>query len=571
MSFISAINIKWWKYLKYDKGIILRPGVNLIIGKNGSGKTSLLEMIDDASKGQNQNLIDDTKSETENSEMAKISFDNGTEASVMLNLKKGSNGEWVTQNLLAEKVRYITSQRTIASGNTTKNLLAQSISGDVAMPASDQPIDVAEEFNKAINRELHKRLLEMQETAEFLNDLQNSYQSGLVDFEKFLKIDLKKENAIYFLDHRNKEVQIENLSSGEKEYLYFYAFLKRIQEEEDQIILIDEPELHLHSSQIRKLCELIARLGLKNQIIIATHSGEVLQYFISQANLILLSKGVVTNISETEQLKAALEETGLPIDPSVFTAHWVCAENEPTKTLAGNLAPTTPEAMGWIFGKDINKRYWSFGSNKALAEAHIEGINEVLANGTNIKLTAILDGDKLVKDFNLYPPTIPEIQNGLGYFPFWEFENIFLCPALINEIILAMDGKDGDTQLWELVEKNQELIKASIVKTVARNKLRAFWPDKYIKNDTPDDFSRWQQEVAGISLDPAALDNAFNETISQKKWQWLPGKEILNLILGIKLDFWNVIRELQAKKQLKQILDSESVIKDFVDKIESLT
>jgi len=571
MAQISLVNINWWKHLKYDKSIILKSGVNLIIGKNGSGKTSLLKMIDEASKGNNPGLVEEAHSEPDKKEMVRIGFGEGAEMSIMQNVKKGEGTEWVAQNLLHDNVRYITSQRTIASGNTTKNLLAQSISGDVAMPASDQPIDVAEEFNKAINRELHKRLLEMRETADFLNDLQESYQSGLVDFEKFLKIDLTRENAIYFLDHRSKEVQIQDLSSGEKEYLYFYAFLKRIQEDEDKIILIDEPELHLHSSQIRKLCELIARIGLKNQIIIATHSGEVLQYFISQANLILLSKGTVTNISETEQLKTALEETGLPIDPSVFTAHWVCAENEPTKTLAGGeLAPTTPEAMSWIFGKDISKRYWSFGSNKALAEAHIEGINEALAGGANIKLTAILDGDKLVKDFDLYPPNIPEIQNNLGYFPFWEFENLFLNPGLINEIIPTTEGKNGYAQLWDSIEANQGQVKAAVIKTVAKNKLRAYWPDKYIKNDTPNNFTQWQQDVAGVSLNLTALDAAFAETISEKKWQWLPGKEVLGLALQIKPNFWSAIRDLQAEKKLKQIMDRETIIKDFVEKIECL-
>jgi len=57
-----------------------------------------------------------------------------------------------------------------------------------------------------------------------------------------------------------------------------------------------------------------------------------------------------------------------------------------------------------------------------------------------------------------------------------------------------------------------------------------------------------------------------------------PAKEAPNSIKArytfasdwLKPNFWSAIRDLQAEKKLKQIMDRETIIKDFVEKIECL-
>jgi len=548
MPLLSSITINWWEHLTFVDKIIFKNGINLIIGKNGSGKTCLLKMLHDASISLNQNLSVEAKLLTDGAELVKIILpsDSDTEdVNVIINTKRINEGVWNSAGLLKDRVRYISSQRTVSSGNTSKNVLAQSqLPGDISVPTSDSSIDVAEEFNKAINRELYTKVLELTSgDPNFLKDMQDDYQNGLVDFEKTLKIDMSRENAVYFVDHREREVQIGNLSSGEKEYLYFYAFLRRIQSDESNIILIDEPELH---------------------------SGEVLQYFISQANLVLLSKGRVTNISNTEQLKIAIEETGLPLDPSVFTAHWICAENDPIKTLKGEAAPTTPEVLSWIFGKDIAKRYWSFGSQRALAEAHISGLSSVLSRKVPIRLTVILDADKLSQDFTNYPPTVPASTADLSYLPFWELENLFLCPTILNKVITLKDDKNGFDRFWDLVTKKQTALKIQIQKTITKNQLRSYSPDKYISSDITADFLRWQTNINALNISPNQIDQIFDGIITSKKWQWIPGKEALGLVLEIKPDFWKEIRALQLDKQFKTELEKDPIIQVFIKQVENL-
>jgi ABC-type multidrug transport system ATPase subunit len=567
---INSVSVKYWKYFDFDKDLQLKPGINLILGKNGSGKTSFLRMIQDAATNQPQNLSGLDPATTDGTNLVTISMSEGANTISLINQKAGGNGNWAT-NTLNGKVRYITSQRSITSGNNARNPLVQNL-GDISISVPNQTIDVAEEFNKAIIKELFDKVSELTKSTGFLSDLEKAYQDELIDFEKTLKIDPTRENAVYFVDYKDREVSVNDLSSGEKEYLYFYAFLRRIKADEGNIVLIDEPELHLHSSQIRKLCELISTIALKNQVVIATHSGEVLQHFISRANIVLLSKGTVDQISDPDAMRKVLEETGLPIDPSVFTAHWICAENEPSKTLPGGGA-TTPEALEWIFGKSLKKRYWSFGSNRAVAQAYGSGIATTGATGVAIDVTVILDGDKLIKaPTDYFSVAIPEPKKDIAYFPFWELENIFLTREILDAAIHEKDKKNGSAQFWELMEANKAELLKTVIKTVAKNSLRDFSLDSYINNANPvADIESWKQAVQGSAVDLSNLDTLFNQVIAQKKWQWLPGKEAMGLLVGkLATDFWVTIRTMQHKNEIATLLEKDAVVKDFVAKVNAL-
>jgi energy-coupling factor transporter ATP-binding protein EcfA2 len=566
MAFIKEITIKKWNHSEFSDPLIFKNGINLILGKNGSGKTSLLEMINLAANLVPQQLNGCFSDDSNGTHLTDIIINNGEETISVSNLKKDDSGEW-SSDYLKENVRYITSQRKINVGGTAKNLLATIKFEDVNISNPGQSIDVAEEFNKTIMKELYLKITELSGDDKFLTEIEKDYKEGLIDFEKTLKIDLKKENAIYFVDYKEREVAINNLSSGEQEYLYFYSFLKRIQTDKEKIILIDEPELHLHSSQIRKLCELITNLAINNQVIIATHSGEILQHFISRANIILLNKGSVELIDNPEQMQKVLEDTGLPIDPSVFTSHWICAENSPTVSLFGG-GPTTPDVLSWIFGKNLNKRYWSFGSNKDVAEGYGDGISSGYME--NIKMTPILDGDKLIKKSSDYFPTsVPIVKKELAFFPFWELENIFLSDNLLNEVI-PNNGKSGSEQFWDKVNGKKQDMLLSIKKTVIKNNLRRFSPDRSIGENPEVDFEKWKNDIQECTFELESVEEKFKEVLASKNWQWIPGKEALKFVLEIYPEFWIKIRSLQEEGKLKTIFEQNPDISTFISSVRSL-
>ena len=65
-----------------------------------------------------------------------------------------------------------------------------------------------------------------------------------------------------------------DLSSGEKEVFFTLCFFQR-HKVEDTVIIIDEPELHLHPSLVRLLIRTMQDIKPRNQIWLATHNSEV--------------------------------------------------------------------------------------------------------------------------------------------------------------------------------------------------------------------------------------------------------------------------------------------------------
>jgi len=574
MFYISKIKLDWYGHLGFNEEMEFNPGVNLVIGKNGSGKTSLLRMIDGIARNTSVGLDPEalSKYQKEGDELTKVTCKeiDGSE-SISSYRRQGNAGVWQNPQVLQERVRFITSDRRVNMASVANSPIP-AFSKDISMPEPGAEIDISLEFTQAILKDLWEKVEELTKSQDIAKEILTSYKEGLVDFEKDIELDLKRsQNPIYFTDYRDREVQINNLSSGEKEYLYFYAFLRRVQSDQDKVILIDEPELHLHSSQLKKLCELILIIGEKNQVIIATHSGEILQSFIS-ANIVLLDRGNVTNIKSSSDLKKALDEIGLPVDPSVFTAKWICAENEPTTALKGADAPTTPTVLEWVFGKSIKNRYWSFADNRRSAEAVVEGVKVTSSEPIPIELHVILDGDKLIDSVDKYPPSKTETSDqGLHYWMFWELENMFLSPDLLNKLIVAVEGKSGFDQFWEKVIEKQDNLFQEVHKSIVKNQLRHYSVDRIIKKNPIDDLKTWKDEVASFSFDDQALKAAFDKVIKDKNWRWIPGKEVLAFVLELKPDFWSGVKSLVKSRELTGLLSEEKCVTEIAKNVEEAT
>lgn len=72
-----------------------------------------------------------------------------------------------------------------------------------------------------------------------------------------------------------KVISFDMLSSGEKEVFFTLAFFLRYNIT-DSVIVIDEPELHLHPELARKMIRLLKSLKPRNQIWVATHNAEII-------------------------------------------------------------------------------------------------------------------------------------------------------------------------------------------------------------------------------------------------------------------------------------------------------
>jgi len=102
--------------------------------------------------------------------------------------------------------------------------------------------------------------------------------AGTKRFKKILNEDGEKK--IVFIDNLGNEVNMSSFSTGEKQIVFRIGnLLKNLNNLENGIILIDEPETSLHPKWQRKYIEFLLDVfeGLDIQFIIATHSPYILQ------------------------------------------------------------------------------------------------------------------------------------------------------------------------------------------------------------------------------------------------------------------------------------------------------
>jgi len=570
MALIKSVNLNWYNHLIFKGGMDFSPGVNLLIGRNGSGKTSVLRMIHGL-KNHNEVGLDSYALQSFNvgDELVNIAFegDEGEKHNATFRRSQGNEnvGAWEGWQGLEKVVRFVTSDRKVTTSAAAANPIVRP-DVNIAEP-SEAEVDISQQFIQTIIKDLVSHISDYAKKTPIASQVTEEYREALVDFEKEIVIDLERpQDIVFFRDHLDREISINDLSSGEKEFLYFYAFLRSLRAEKGKIVLIDEPELHLHSSQLSKLCELIDILGENNQVIIATHSGEILQHFIN-ANVILLHRGQVQRIASDSDLRDALEAVGLPIDPSVFTAHWICAENNPRKRLGAG-GPTTPELLGWVFGQDLSRRYWSFGHSYENAEAVIEGIQSVSTRSTPVQMTAILDGDRLIASSDQYPPdTQNASDDNVRYWPFWELENILLVPEAINELLVAANGLSGEGQMWQLVEESKEVLFESVLRTVVRQAANqhSFSRKLRTEKNAMTALSRWTDDVRAVSFDRDALRAKFDKVVADRDWRWVPGKEVVQLIGKKHGNFWTKVRQLGEQGRLQELLRKRKDISSLVD------
>lgn len=132
----------------------------------------------------------------------------------------------------------------------------------------------------------------MRNAIEKSNGLQEFYNSSdYIRLKSFFKkfeynINLKcisPENNIYqfYLLKDGLEIEIDTISSGEREIVNF-IFGLFLEELNDGIVIIDEPELHLHPNWQKKLIQILKEeTGNKNiQILFVTHSSSFISYNI---------------------------------------------------------------------------------------------------------------------------------------------------------------------------------------------------------------------------------------------------------------------------------------------------
>ena len=125
----------------------------------------------------------------------------------------------------------------------------------------------------------------------------NQHFSSVKITTKLYNLDIHQLNKPVFKNAKGDLVNIDQLSDGEKQ-LYGRVVALMILNPTNSIILIDEPEISLHPSWQFAIMQIYAQIGEGNQFIIATHSPHIIANTPYQ-NLILLNRNADTGKIET--------------------------------------------------------------------------------------------------------------------------------------------------------------------------------------------------------------------------------------------------------------------------------
>jgi len=126
MDHISEINVSHWRHFRFTQAIPLKPGVNLLLGKNGSGKTSMLSLLHEASTQGAHALSLEAKELGEGAVLTTVMLSSGDQQTRADYIKRGDGGQW-SNNILHDRLRIISSSRSVTSGNTVKNPFLNSL------------------------------------------------------------------------------------------------------------------------------------------------------------------------------------------------------------------------------------------------------------------------------------------------------------------------------------------------------------------------------------------------------------------------------------------------------------
>ncbi len=98
------------------------------------------------------------------------------------------------------------------------------------------------------------------------------------------KIVINSVGEIQLETTAKKEINIIDLSSGEKQIVTFFAYLLfALQQTEQNIYIVDEPELSLHLSWQKQFVDSILEINNDIQLIFATHSPEIIGRYRQKA------------------------------------------------------------------------------------------------------------------------------------------------------------------------------------------------------------------------------------------------------------------------------------------------
>ncbi len=254
---------------RYDVDWTLHSDVNILIGENGSGKSTILALLrcalpnvyiffykeilienfkmtmTDGRIFEEKKMYQTGKSFGKNTFGFINNWETDTESELLKTFDNTPFGNWeYYANNKPEIVSTLDRELELCIGNYNRYQVKLSKKVAKKEKSSEDIFEKLNYFKTTINRLFHTT---------------------------HKKIDEEGEDLDFLLEETNKTISAYSLSSGEKQLLII--LLKTLcQDEKPFILLLDEPEISLHIDWQEELISILRTLNPNCQLIIATHS-----------------------------------------------------------------------------------------------------------------------------------------------------------------------------------------------------------------------------------------------------------------------------------------------------------
>jgi predicted ATP-dependent endonuclease of OLD family len=262
----------------------LQPDVNILVGTNGSGKSSFLNLINSLSVDNDGSYYRLFEEKTE-VEIYLLDF---PEKSFVLSYDSLINN---AEDIVA---RYHDFDAPLELPISASNIQLLNFL-DLDIPLKEGVEYAGQKVKKVVDIQLYELISKFyayqsdialrmvaiyRENGIDRDEKATILYANIALFEKLVnelfsetnkKIVLQKG---FYFGKNDKKIEPIRLSSGEKHLLILFLTVL-LQDKQNAILLLDEPEISLHYSWQEKLIEYLRELNPNCQLIIATHSGSI--------------------------------------------------------------------------------------------------------------------------------------------------------------------------------------------------------------------------------------------------------------------------------------------------------
>ncbi len=264
-----------------------------------------------------------------------------------------------------------------------------------------------------------------------LNAIKDFFKKFLAPME-FIDIDLTVSPFRFIINTPRGEIDINGLSSGEKEILFTYVHFKKFGTR-DSVILFDEPDAHLHPELETSYLKSLKELSEGNQFFITTHSPNMMIESGTESLYTLIKH---PKLDENQFTKITDDKDKYVLLSELMGNKGFVSLNRKIIFIEGETSSSDIEIYETFFPSNENQVSYIPAGNSGTVRKTSEKVNELLTSSIGYEhFYSIVDGD--------YQRIVDDPTGGKRLFrlPVYHVENYIIDEAIIFSLISKIKRK----------------------------------------------------------------------------------------------------------------------------------